>query len=479
MDDRLQTKKDEMSLLAAAYAEHPELFRQRTYTDDAETLAEFGIHIPGKEEFVSGTLKLWPEDFIVEEVALDGSVSSATASDLPSADTGHQPTVYATLVKCGVSTLEAVEDIIRQLGIKRESVSFAGIKDKDALTAQKISLRGTTLETAANLHSPYFFLKDIHGGKGAVEKGGLRGNRFTILVRAQENLHEGEASRHVGEALHRITTTGFYNFFYLQRFGTPRLHNFYWARYILRGQYEEAVRDILTFPADRELEYFKQLRGNALTQFGQWAAVESLLAPYPHIFVHELKLVRYLLTHPGDYAGALREIPDQITLWMYALTSLLYNELLSEYLRQGKKPPEKLPFFLSSNPEDQLPYKPMLENLGLWPVPLHNLRKFPFIQIRSRGQNTHDRAAIIKGEVLDEGMLLQFDLSKGQYATTFLSHIFNLTSGMPPSAISKNRVDTKTLLGEPSVLPILEHFKDVIHPKGENVFEQMLQKGEQ
>jgi hypothetical protein len=120
----------------------------------------------------------------------------------------------------------------------------------------------------------------------------------------------------------------------------------------------------------------------------------------------------------------------------------------------------------------------MLENLGIWPVPVHNLRKFPFIQIRSRSQQTRDRASIHKGEIIDEGLLLQFDLAKGQYATTFLSHIFNLTSGMPPQDISKNRIDTKALLGEPSVAPILEQFKDVIHPKGENVFEQLLQKGE-
>lgn len=477
-DDRLQIKQGEMALLAEAYKEHPEQFTARTYIDDAETLGGFGIHIPGKEHFVSGTLKLWPEDFIVEEIGGDGTHYSADTENTPHTDPGPAPTVYATLVKCGLSTLEATDDIARQLGIKKEAISFAGIKDKDALTSQRISLRGVRPEKVVELHSSYFFLKDIAGGKGVVEKGSLRGNRFSIFVRTEENPGEGEASQHIARALQAVTEKGFYNFFYLQRFGTPRLRNYYWARHILRGEYEAAVLDILTYPAPRELEYFKILRGKVQGLFGQWSAVEAELAPFPHIFIHELKIVRHLIEHPTDFAGALREIPEQITLWMYALTSLLYNELLSEYVRTGKEVPERLPFFLSPKPEDSVLYRPMLENLGLYPVPLQNLRQFPFIQIRSRSQHTRDHATIRKGEVREEGVLLQFDLAKGQYATTFLSHIFNLTSGVPPMGIRKNRIDTKQLLGEPSVLPALERFKDVIHPKGENVFENMLQKGE-
>jgi len=264
----LQTKQGEMTLLAKAYKEHPEQFAQRTYVDDAETLGEFGIYIPGKEEFVGGTLKLWPEDFIVEETGKEGETYFVSSTHSSESETAPSPTTYATLVKCGVSTLEAMDDIARQLGIKKEALSFAGIKDKDALTAQRISLRGIQPEDLEKLHSSYFFLKDIVGGKGTVEKGSLRGNRFTILVRTAENLHDAEASQHVARALDSVNTIGFYNFFYLQRFGTPRLHNYYWARQILRAEYEAAILDILTYPAPRELEYFKILRGKIKEQFG-------------------------------------------------------------------------------------------------------------------------------------------------------------------------------------------------------------------
>ncbi len=473
MQERSNTKQNEMRALAAHYQKHPELFEQQTFIEDAEFLKEFGIFIPDKEHFMSATLKVWPEDFIVEEIGADGKVETISLGS--SEPSGEGKTVFATLVKCGLSTIEVVEDLCRILGVAREDISYAGIKDKDALTAQRISIRRTTPEAVRIVSSPYFFLKDIVCGKGVVEKGRLKGNRFTILLRTEELLDEPHNSEVMARALQAVQEKGFYNFFYLQRFGTPRLRNYEWAYHILLGNYRQAVFDHLTAPSTRELGYFKKLRGEIEAKFGQWAEIKKLLEPYPIMLAHENKVVDHLLKNPEDYAGALASIPDQITLWMYALASLFFNQKISFNIERNQEPPDRLPFFLSNDKADWDVYRATLQKYELYPPPFKNLRPFQVL-LKKRDAQTKDRAKIIKGEVTDKGLLLQFELGKGQYATTFLSHLFNLTAGKLPEKISRERLDTKALVGDLPIAPVIERFASVIRIKGENAFEGLLEK---
>lgn len=474
MKDRATTKQEELIFLAEEYKKHPELFAQRTFIEDQKTLGEFGIYIPGKENFLTGTLKLWPEDFIVEEVDEQGNIVTVQKEFAPIDTSEEGSTTYATLVKCGITTFEAIEDIAHALNIGKEQISYAGIKDKDAITAQRITVRNIDPSALANISSPHFFIKDVRTGKGIVEKGRLRGNRFTILIRTEHSLLEKPYSQIVAGALEKVHRAGFYNFYYLQRFGTPRLENYKWAYKILRGNYEEAVREVLASPTPRELEYFVQIRKTMGEKFGQWQEIKDIIAPYPLIFAHEHKIVNYLIEHPGDFAGALKTIPEQITLWMYALNSLFFNQKISEYVIRGEEPPAELPNFLSTDRNDQKFYESMLKERELYPVPLQNLRPFPNVQVRKRSTPAKENATILKGEVTEDGLVLQFELGKGQYATTFLSHLFNIVSGHPLEKISKKRVDTGAVLGIESTAPTTEYFKSVIQPKGENMFDTLL-----
>lgn len=471
MEERFDIKQQELHFLAEQYRQRPELFGQPSFIEDAETLSEFGIYIPGKESCAPALLKLWPEDFIVEERTVTGVLSVGEGD--AGGPLGEGQTVYATLVKCGISTIEAVEDIAKALTLRVEDIAYAGIKDKDAITAQQISLRRTTPERVATIRTPHLFLKDIRSGQGVVEKGKLKGNRFTILVRTQPEFFGQEQANAFSEKLAALQEYGFYNFFYLQRFGTPRLRNFAWARLILQGQYEAAVRDILAFEGVRELPYCRMIRKQMNAAFGNWAEIERLIEPLPLMFRHEHRLVAHLTKHPGDYVGALQTIPEQITLWMYALASLLFNQYISNCLMRGQEPPAQLPFFLAREREASEPYKDMLQGLGLYPLPFQNLRPFPQVLLKLRQTPTKDRADIQKAEILPEGVVLQFELGKGQYATTFLSHLFNLMAGKMGDSFSRERVDTKAVLGEEPLAPMLERFESAIKPKGENYLEQL------
>jgi TruD family tRNA pseudouridine synthase len=473
MEDRLEKKQQELAFLKTQYAKTPELFPARTFIEDATSLAEFGIHIPGKEHFQTGVLKLLPQDFIVEEVAQNGTVNTIVPEDISRTPAPGASYLFATLVKCNMSTLEAVNDIAHTLHISKDDISYAGMKDKDALTSQRISVRGVEAKALLDLNSPYFLVKDIAAKKGHLKKGDLKGNRFTILIRTEGPLTDENASRSVAQALSRVHENGFYNFYYLQRFGLPRLCNYRWALSILKGNYEEAVRSIFTFEGKREIPYILNIRKELKEHFGDWNKLSDIMAPFPILFTYERIMAQHLLTHPHDYAGALQAISEQVTIWVHALTSIFFNQKISDYLLAGEEPPPTLPFFISPSITDQQCYKDMLELHGLYPVPLKNLSPFSELTLRARETPTKDRITIHKGEILPEGLLLEFELGKGQYATTFLSHLFNLVSGKPPVTISDTPIDSKKILGDGSVDLLLERFGGVMHEKGDNLFDYL------
>ncbi len=469
--DRLEIKKAEFQELEKEYLKNPELFKEQTYIDDAKTLLELGIQIPGKEEFPHGYIKFWPEDFIVEE-KINGTVKSVFATE-EKAPTHSAGTYYATLVKCNLSTFEAAEDLAKQLRIRTEDISFAGLKDKSALTAQKISIRHASPEALKNISSPYYFLAEWELGKGSMQRGYLEGNKFTILVRTRQDFFNPESFAQFANKLQEVKENGFYNFFYLQRFGVARLRNYQWALSILRGNYEEAVLDFLTYQGPREIPFFKDIRKSLQKNIPNWNVVYEDLLRFPLIFENELRVVQHLKNHPGDYRGALQTLPEQITFWLYALSSLFFNAKISELILNNKPVPKALPFFLSPLRADQQIYSSILDPIGFSPSQFENLRPFPQIIIKNRSTPTRSHVDFKKAEIVPEGIIFEFDLGKGQYATTMLSHMFTLASGLPPDFISNTFVDSKKVLSEHAIGHLLDRFGEVIHSKNEKYLFQV------
>ena len=465
--NRQKTKDEEIRLLAQIYKKNPQLFQQETLIDNPNFLTKLGIFIKGKENLPVGYLKLWPQDFIVEEVSKDGEIQSIKSDnffDKNKEFSEKDSTIYANLVKCGLSTIEAIEEISSFSGIDKKKIQFAGIKDKDAFTSQLISFRKIKLKEIQKIKSPYLFLKNIYSGKGAVEIGSLRGNEFTILVRTDNSFQKENFLKNMEE----IKRSGFYNFFYLQRFGTPRLINFYWGLFILRGEYEKAVLSFLCSPGKREISYFKTIREGIKNSWGNWSEIEEILNYFPLIFQNEIKVINYLKNNPGDFSGALSQIPEQIQLWIFAYASLLFNKKISFYLKRGVKVPSKIPLILSKDEKDWLFYEDFLSEDKIFSIPLKYIKPFPNVQWKKREIKTKEKVEIHQVKIIPEGVILNFTLPKAAYATTFLSHLFNLTSGLPPKNISSSSVDTKLVLSKGSLEKVFNQFKDVISPKTEN-----------
>ena len=195
--ERSKIKEEETKFLISESKKNPELFERETFIDSPDFLGKIGIFFGKNVNLPAGYLKLWPQDFIVEEKSMFGELETVDSGDLFNNEKGvlpTDPTIYTTLVKCKLPSFEATNDLANFLGIDPKNIRSAGIKDTDAITSQLISIREADVKKIEKVSSPYYFLKNTFSGKGAVEIGSLEGNKFTILVRTEKEFNKKQFS---------------------------------------------------------------------------------------------------------------------------------------------------------------------------------------------------------------------------------------------------------------------------------------------
>lgn len=151
----------------------------------------------------TGVIRQQPEDFIVDEIS---SVEF----------TGEGEHVCLHIRKRGLNT----EDIARQLaklaGVKSRDVSYAGMKDRHAVTTQWFSvyLPGVADPDWQSLNSNDVQVLEVVRNARKLRRGTLTGNRFQITVRG----FDVDAGL-VEARLQQIAEQGVPNYFGSQRFG--------------------------------------------------------------------------------------------------------------------------------------------------------------------------------------------------------------------------------------------------------------------
>lgn len=451
----------EKEFLEREKTKNPELFLRAPLIDDGETLKSAGIDPAIFGSRPLGHIKLFPEDFIVEETASDGSLHTIDETNngyVKSEPAEETRTVWADLVKMGLDTIEAVNELAQRLGIDKKFIGVAGIKDKHALTAQAISFRGITPEKLSAVSAANFFIKNIYTGKGALQIGDLAGNHFTIFIRTHEKISEEDIANHLKE----LEENGFWNFFYLQRFGVPRLISHKLGLLILQGRFENTIKAALCHPGSREIAYIQNFRKTLAPFWGNWPELLQKTEPLAYTFRSERKMLTFLTDHPKDFIGVLNQIPEQIKLWIYAYGSFLFNKTLSRLIQSGEDVPYALPLALSNNPWANEIYGEYFALHKIAP-PFPVLKNFPYVQKPNKNIEVLKGFALNGVKVVPGGVIIDFTLEKASYATTFLSHFFTLSSGQPlPRGISIDEIDAKSILGTGIIKPLKEgKFKEL------------------
>lgn len=432
---------------------HPELMDWVGQFRHQDILRHIGITtIP--DNLPVGYIRFRPEDFIVEEINRDGQLSTIEVQSNPLVDSADHRTLFAQLVKIGIATPEALERVSRALNIDRRFIGFAGLKDAGAITSQNISLRGVDASIVEQLAVDNVILKNLRYGSGTVSNGDLRGNRFTLTIRTQQPLQQGDLDEHCEKL-----SAGVVNFYGTQRFGNRWLSH-YFGRLLVRGQFEEAVWKFLTDVNSGERKYTALIRQTLREKGKDWEYADHEFSQFPYTFQHELTVIRHLRQHPDDWIGALTTIQEQVRLWVYAYMSYLLNQTMSDIVTSGQPLPPVLPIPLSQRAEDLQPYLSLLEQDE---VPLHftnTLRALPFIRPQPRQLETMIHPTFHGHRVHDVGCIVSFDLPSGAYATTVLMNLFTLESGQPaPAWIKADGLDPKAVLGAGSIQVLQQRYE--------------------
>jgi tRNA pseudouridine13 synthase len=150
-----------------------------------------------------GTFKATPEDFEVEEIPAYEPTGEQDSEHL-----------FLWIEKRGRSTQDVARALARHCGMQEKDVSWAGLKDRQAVTRQYLCAPARYVEPklATFVMDGVTVLRTARH-RNKLKGGHLRGNRFSLVVRGVTD------QRVAQEGLARLVKLGIPNFFGEQRFG--------------------------------------------------------------------------------------------------------------------------------------------------------------------------------------------------------------------------------------------------------------------
>ncbi len=399
-----------------------------------------------------GRIKKRISDFLVKEISTDGSVceilgfskdgeKQMVEKNWPPANVleGNDQLVLV-LEKFNLDQNNAIRELSRKLFVSHKRIGYAGMKDKRAITSQKISVWQPDYEKIKAFSSRNMVLRDAQWSDKRVELGDLSGNEFEITIREIE-LDEKETKKRILECFKEMEN-GIPNYFGLQRFGGIRAITHLVGKEFIKGNIETGVMLYLTATAPEEDEETK----NARQELAQTNDFSEASKKFPNQLRYERALIHHLCKYPHDFAGAFQKLPKQLRImFSHAFQSHLFNKVIEERLKAGLGiEPTKGDIL-----EDSVPTAPLYgfestladgrqgeiekkvlkeENLKLSDFKLKALS-----ELSSKGKRKQialfpkDMKLLkVERDELIEGMTkatISFSLSKGNYATTVLAEI--------------------------------------------------------
>lgn len=287
-------------------------------------IEDFATHIHG----VGGIIRQTAEDFVVEEVLVDGSKAELEPK-LPPELTGEGRYLICLLVKRNWDTLLAVRKIAKWLGISQRRVRIAGIKDKKAVTAQHISIENIRLRRLRRIQISNINIYPLRYSPNMIFPHMSFGNVFHLTIRNIRNSTSAiqERIRFIIDELRILG--GVPNFFGHQRFGTIRPITHLVGKAIAKNDLKKAILLFLSKPSLYEHSQSREARQRLLKTLD----FKEALNYFPRRLLYERLMLSHLAKHPKDYVGAFKRLPERLcSLFLQAYQSYLFNRFLSQRL---------------------------------------------------------------------------------------------------------------------------------------------------
>jgi len=259
---------------------------------------------------IGGIIKETAEDFVVTEIPLY----------LPCGEGEH---AYVEIEKRGLTTLEAIRRIARSLEISDRDIGYAGLKDARGITRQTLSIPRVETERLLSLSLQGITILSANRHRNKLKPGHLAGNRFSIRVRGVEKDPEEKAAAILAVLCER----GVPNYFGSQRYGgLGNSHHI--GRAILQGDFKGAIDAIMGDPAMVRDEHWRK----AVETYHQGNLAGSL-EHFPGHCRTEREILHRLIKRPEAFERALDAVTPRLKkLYLSAYQSSLFDRVLEQRL---------------------------------------------------------------------------------------------------------------------------------------------------
>ena len=145
--------------------------------------------------------------------------------------------LFLKVRKKDLTTPVMIKIISEQTGAKSRDIGYAGLKDKDGLTTQYISIHKNYLKKIEEFSHPQIKIQQTFLHNNKLKIGHLKGNNFYITLKKVSPLN----AKKLDEVVKLIKKYGMPNYFGYQRFGTQK-ENAKKGELILKGELKEKNR---------------------------------------------------------------------------------------------------------------------------------------------------------------------------------------------------------------------------------------------
>ncbi|XP_072408711.1 pseudouridylate synthase PUS7L isoform X1 [Chiloscyllium punctatum] len=251
-------------------------------------------------------------------------------------------TIYTafTLCKVNMETLEAIACLASELDVVASDFSYAGIKDKKAITSQSMVVKNVTINKLKakqlSIQSKGLKVYNLRRATKHLRVGQLKGNHFSIIIRNiskhQEDDPDSSLTSRVLEAIENVKEKGFVNYYGPQRFGLGQnVQADQIGLALLKGKLVEAVH--LVFTAEEGDDPVNQ----AKRHFIQTEDAKGTLALMPEYKTRERMMLRALNRYGNNQEGCARawfSLPHSMrVLYVHSYCSKVWNRAASFRLR--------------------------------------------------------------------------------------------------------------------------------------------------
>lgn len=420
-------------------------------------------------------LKVQPEFFLVEEQSTPTlRCTTGTQSDIGDGDPFGNGTdnggqyIAVTMVKRRLTTPAACDKLAAAVSHpgQRVRVTYGGLKDNRAHTAQRVTLEGACWDDVVRacmpdeqqLHDCGVFFKDPVRTHKMLGRGHLVGNNFIIKVMVK-GMSASELGAYVAPRVAHLTRGGrilIPNAFGKQRLGGRQNLFGVSCDFVMQGA-EAGIKRFLTETSPNESPWATEVRGKLLAE---WEAAERKAAGTGKTVAQQvmhLQGMREILEQGGhdrmafkklnmtiehrivcsllktlDWEKTLRALHDDFSLWTGAYQGFWFNQVLAAALNgeieldNQDDPEARIPLYMEE-PRAQRFYRrfapgailekvdPQIRRLFLTPQHKHDRgpRRPLFVPVGGLSYDCEDGA-----------VNMRFSLPKGSYATTFLGILF-------------------------------------------------------